>query len=195
MALTPAIFLDKDGTVLRDVPHNVDPRKMVFAPGAREGIARLGGLGLPLIVITNQPGIALQKFGLDDLEGMRQQLGRMFEDAGATLAGFYYCPHHPDGLLAHYAGSCQCRKPAPGLLLAAAWRHGIDLRRSWLAGDILDDVEAGRRAGCRTVLIDNGNETEWLMNGWRTPDHRVADLAQASRLIAGRAARWMEAAS
>src|SRR6185295_18935494 len=94
------------------------------------------------------------------LEDVRLALERMFAACGATLAGFHYCPHAPatDGPRA----ACACRKPAPGLLLAAAALHGVDPARSWMVGDILDDVEAGARAGCRTVLIDNGNETEWL---------------------------------
>jgi len=179
----PAIFLDKDGTVLQDVPYNVDPAQMMFAPGAREGIERLARLRLPLIVVTNQPGIALRKFDFKALAGMKQRLRQMFQEAGAALDGIYVCPHHPDGSLAAYARSCACRKPAPGLLLAAARQHHIDLPRSWFIGDILDDVEAGRRAGCRTVLIDNGNETEWIMNARRRPDHCVADLAEAGRFL------------
>ncbi|WP_442596708.1 D-glycero-alpha-D-manno-heptose-1,7-bisphosphate 7-phosphatase [Parapusillimonas sp. JC17] len=184
MALTPAVFLDKDGTVLQDVPYNVDPARMAFAPGARQGVARLATLGLPLIIITNQPGIARGMFGLEALQAVRQRLASMFEEEGAALAGFYYCPHLPQAFLPAHAVPCVCRKPAPGLLLAAAKEHGIDLGRSWFVGDILDDIEAGRRAGCRTVLIDNGNETEWKAGEWRVPHHRVPDLAAASRIVA-----------
>lgn len=183
MALKPAIFLDKDGTVLLDIPYNVDPQQMQFAPGAREGLARLAQLPVPLFVITNQPGIALGKFCLDDLEDVQLELQRMFEQVGANLAGLYFCPHHPDGSLVQYACECLCRKPEPGLLFEAAKQHDIDLTRSWLVGDILNDIEAGRRAGCQTVLIDNGNETEWLLNDNRIPHYRVADLAEASRLL------------
>ncbi len=184
MALTPAVFLDKDGTVLQDVPYNVDPARMAFAPGARQGVARLASLGLPLIIITNQPGIARGMFGLEALQAVRLRLASMFEEEEAALAGFYYCPHLPQALLPADAVPCVCRKPAPGLLLAAAKEHGIDLGRSWFVGDILDDIEAGRRAGCRTVLIDNGNETEWKAGEWRVPHHRVPDLAAASRIVA-----------
>ncbi len=184
MALRPAVFLDKDGTVLQDIPYNVDPARMAFAPGAREGVARLAVLGLPLIIITNQPGIALGMFGAEALRPVRRRLARMFEEEGAALAGFHYCPHLPGGALPAYAVSCACRKPAPGLLLAAAERHRIDLGRSWFVGDILDDIEAGRRAGCRTVLIDNGNETEWKPGEWRVPHRRAPDLAAASRIVA-----------
>lgn len=194
MALSAAIFLDKDGTVLEDEPYNVDPEKMRWAPGAQQGIRELARLRLPLVVVSNQPGIALGRFGLDDLHRMRSRLGSLFQEAGATLAGFHFCPHHPDGKVAAYAGGCECRKPAPGLLLEAAHRHGIDLRRSWMIGDILDDVEAGRRAGCCTILIDNGNETEWVMNRWREPHHRAPDLGHAGVLVADAFLRCQEVA-
>ena len=179
----PAIFLDKDGTVLRDVPYNVDPGRMRFAPGAREGLSRLGRLGLPLIIISNQPGIGLGKAKPRDLVAVRKRLESMFQSVGAALAGFYYCPHHPQALIPRYARACACRKPAPGLLRAAAARHGLDLASSWFVGDILDDVEAGKRAGCRTILLDNGHETEWLHNAWRTPERIEPDLDMASRWI------------
>ena len=192
MALRPAVFLDKDGTVLQDVPYNVDPANMIFAPGAAAGLVRLAQLGLPLYVITNQPGIALGRFCLDDLADMQQHLSQMFAQTGATLDGLYFCPHHPDGIVPQYACDCECRKPAPGLLLHAAKQHDIDLARSWLIGDILNDIEAGKRAGCKTILIDNGNETEWNLSGSRKPDHRVANLLQASQLVFAQRARLAE---
>ncbi len=78
---------------------------------------------------------------------------------------------------------CSCRKPKPGLLKQAAREHGIDLRRSWMIGDILDDIEAGHRAGCKTVLVDAGNETEWALSRTRMPAHVVGDLGQAAAVI------------
>jgi histidinol-phosphate phosphatase family protein len=92
------------------------------------------------------------------------------------MDGFYYCPHAP------HAG-CNCRKPAPGLLERAAREHGVSLEASWVVGDILDDIEAGRRAGCRTVLLDNGNETEWQITPERVPHHIAHDLGEAAALI------------
>ena len=92
------------------------------------------------------------------------------------------CPYKA-GTAAAYAVPCDCRKPAPGLLARAAREHGVALPRSWLVGDILDDVEAGRRAGCRTVLIDNGGETEWRRGPGREPDHVAPHMAAAARLI------------
>ena len=81
----------------------------------------------------------------------------------------YYCPHYPDGKIQKYKIECDCRKPKPGLILQAAREHDIDLSNSWMIGDILNDVEAGNRAGCKTILLDNGNETEWIWNEIRTP--------------------------
>lgn len=185
MALIPAIFLDKDGTVLDDEPYNVDPVRMAYAAGAREGLRLLAALNVPLIVISNQPGVALGYFDRQELTGVRERLARMFEAAGARLADFYWCPHHPQGSRTAYTGVCTCRKPQPGLLLRAAREHQIDLGRSWFIGDILDDVEAGNRAGCRTVLLDVGNETEWRPGHWRHPDAQVANLEQAARHVAG----------
>ncbi len=183
MALRPGIFLDKDGTLLVDVPYNMEPAKMRLAPGAAEGIGLLARLRLPLIIVSNQPGIALGKSEPAELGPMEARLREMVGEAGAELAGCYWCPHHPEGHVAPYGAVCDCRKPAPGMLLRAAEVHGVDLSRSWMIGDILHDIEAGRRAGCSTILIDNGNETEWVMNEWRTPHHRVGDFAQAARIV------------
>lgn len=181
--LRPAVFLDKDGTLLDDVPFNVDPHRMRFAEGAPRALAQLATLGVPLVVVSNQAGVALGRFDAARLDDVAAHLSAMFAQCGASLAGAYFCPHHPRGSVAAYAADCDCRKPRPGLLQRAAREHAIDLRRSWMVGDILDDVEAGRRAGCRSVLVCNGNETEWRDGEFRRPDHFVRDLAEASQLI------------
>lgn len=179
-----AIFIDKDGTLIEDVPYNVDPARVRLMQGAGPALARLHALGYGLIVVSNQPGLARGYFATRDLESVYGRLRALLAPYRAPLAGFYYCPHHPDGAVARYACTCSCRKPAPGLLLAAAAIHGIDLGRSWMVGDILDDVEAGRRAGCRTVLLDNGHETEWRSGPLRDPDAIAHDLADAAACIA-----------
>jgi D-glycero-D-manno-heptose 1,7-bisphosphate phosphatase len=186
MTLQPAVFLDKDGTLLEDLPYNVDPSLMRFAPGARAALTLLAAHPLPLFVISNQPGVALGKFERSELHAVEAQLHGMFAACGATLSGVYWCPHHPHGSVARYAAVCDCRKPAPGLLLHAAREHRLDLSQSWFIGDILDDVEAGNRAGCRTVLLDNGHETEWLGGTQRVPAARAADLHEASRIVVHR---------
>lgn len=184
MALNrPAVFLDKDGTVVADVPFNVSPARIRPARKAREALQRLSGSGLPLILVSNQPGVAFGRFDEQALQAVHAHLRLMFADCGATLTGFYYCPHHPDGGVPAYARACECRKPEPGLLLTAARKHNLTLRRSWMIGDILDDIEAGNRAGCRTILVDNGGETEWRFSPLRTPTHVVHDLDEAARII------------
>ena len=177
------IFLDKDGTLLENVPFNADPRHMRFAAGAQDALRQLGTLPVPLVVISNQPAVALGKCSIADLAAVEGRLRAMFSDCGATLAAFYYCPHHPGATQPLYRQRCRCRKPKPGLLLKAARKLGIGMAGSWMVGDILDDIEAGLRAGCRTVLIANGNEKEWREGPERTPHHVVADAAEAARLI------------
>lgn len=183
--LRPAIFLDKDGTLLEDVPYNVDPKQMRFSRGAAEALTRLAALDVPLFVISNQPGVARGRFESSRLDAVCKQLAAMFASRGATLTAAYFCPHDPRGSVAAFAFDCACRKPRPGLLQRAASEHGIDLQGSWMIGDILDDVEAGKRAGCRAVLVCNGNETEWRGGVYRQPDHLVRDLAEAAQLIVG----------
>ncbi len=179
-----AVFLDKDGTLIEDVPYNVDPAQMRLTVGAGVGLQQLHAIGYRLIVISNQAGVARGYFPEAALAGVEAQLRRLLEPFDVPLAGFYYCPHHPNGTVAKYAIACHCRKPAPGMLLQAAREHNLDLTRSWFIGDILHDVEAGRRAGCQTILLDNGNETEWNLSPQRVPHHVAADLAQAANIIA-----------
>jgi D-glycero-D-manno-heptose 1,7-bisphosphate phosphatase len=110
-------------------------------------------------------------------------LRNAFREMGIRLSGFYYCPHDPQGSVKGYAVHCDCRKPLPGLLVEAAQELHIDLENSWMIGDILHDVEAGNRAGCRTVLLDRGNETVWHFNELRQPDLIVKDMREAADKI------------
>jgi len=178
-----AVFLDKDGTLIDDIAYNVDPRRIKLAPGAAEGLYLLVRRGYRLIVVSNQPGVALGIFPEHALRTVEARLRELLHDVGVPLAGFHYCPHLPAGMVAEYAVPCTCRKPASGLLSHAAREHGVDLESSWMVGDILDDIEAGRGAGCGTVLIDNGNETEWDLTPERRPDKVAADLFEAAALI------------
>jgi histidinol-phosphate phosphatase family protein len=178
-SLRPAIFLDKDGTVLEDVPFNADPSRMRWAPTACAALATLAALRMPLFVVTNQPGIARGLLREDDMRAIEAELRERFASCNAQLAGYYYCPHDAPGGVVH----CACRKPGSGMLLRAAADHGIALGSSWMIGDILDDVEAGNRAGCRTILIDNGNETQWRLGPDRVPGMRLPTLEAAARAL------------
>jgi len=179
-----AIFLDKDGTLIPDLPHNVEPACITLCRGAGPALRLLARLGYRLFVVTNQPGIAFGRFATAAMDAVGARLRDLLLHEHLALDGFYFCPHHPEGTVAPWAIECHCRKPLPGLLLKAAHEHGIDLRASWMVGDILHDVEAGNRAGCRTILIDNGNETEWRLGPRRVPTRMAPDLYTAAVLIA-----------
>lgn len=179
-----AVFLDKDGTLVDNIHYNAEPRRMTLCSGAGAALRLLSRLDYRLFVVSNQDGIARGKFAEDAMEAVRNRLADLLFRENLALDGFYYCPHHPDGSVAPYAIECDCRKPKPGMLRRAADEHGIDLAGSWMIGDILHDVEAGNRAGCRTLLIDNGNETEWLLGPQRIPTRIAQDLYAAAVLIA-----------
>jgi len=179
----PAVFLDKDGTIIEDVPYNVDPSLMRFTSGAAQGLRMLHRSGYLLIVITNQSGVARGLFAEESLREVEQRLKYMLAEINVPLTGFYYCPHHPDGIIPAYSIQCACRKPAHDLVIRAAHDHRVDLARSWFVGDNLNDVEAGRRAGCRTVLIKVGHEIKSDVSPLRTPHYIAFDLAEAARVI------------
>jgi histidinol-phosphate phosphatase family protein len=178
-----AVFLDKDGTLVEDVPYNVDAALLRFTPHAFDGLRLLADHGYALIVVSNQSGIGRGLFDRAALARLQSALEAMLADGGITLAGFYVCPHAPSADPKRPA--CLCRKPAPGLLRQAARALDLDLGASWMVGDILNDIEAGRRAGCRTVLLDVGHETEWKRSPLREPHHRATDLLDAARIIVG----------
>ena len=177
------VFFDKDGTLIDDVPYNVDPARVTLAPGAATAVRRLADAGYALVVVTNQSGVARGLFPEEHLQAVADRLRELLAEHGAPLAGYYYCPHHPAGCVARYAVVCSCRKPAPAMILRAADELVLDLSRSWAIGDILDDVCAGRRAGCRTILIDTGHETEWQWSADRCPEFIAPDLAEAARYV------------
>ena len=174
-----ACFLDKDGTLLVDVPYNVDPARMTPMETVSDGLARLAGAGFRLVVVSNQSGAAEGRFAPSALEGVEDRLRELFADAGVALAGCFWCVHARDA-------SCACRKPAPGLLRHAAGDLDVDLGASWMVGDILDDVEAGHAAGCRAALVDAGRETERRDGPMRRPDVLSATFVGAAAAIVGR---------
>lgn len=174
--MTKAVFIDKDGTLIIDVPYNVSPEKIMLYEGVAESLILLKKHGYRLFIVTNQPGIAKHYFDEKALGEAFEAIQVMLEEQGANIDGFYYCPHNDDN-------TCSCRKPQPGLLLQAAADNNVNLAKSWMIGDILNDVEAGNNAGCKSILIDNGNETEWVMNDMRRPFGVTANISDAAKLI------------
>ncbi|QXV64278.1 HAD family hydrolase [Mucilaginibacter sp. 21P] len=178
-----AIFLDKDGTLIPDIPYNVDSQLITLQADAIEGLKRLQAADYLFIVVSNQSGVARGIFEENMLEGVEQRIRQMLSAQGIELIAFYYCPHHPKGIVPGFNTDCNCRKPEPGMLFTAAVEHHIDLGASWMIGDILNDVEAGNRAGCNTVLIDNGNETEWVSGHHRVPTVIAKSIDEAAILM------------
>jgi D,D-heptose 1,7-bisphosphate phosphatase len=174
-----AVFLDRDGTVIVDTVFSVDPARLEPLPGSMEGLRRLQDAGYLLIIITNQSGVARGKFDEAGLQAFHDHMLRWFEERGIRLTAIYHCPHYPDGDVPGYAVECECRKPAPGLLLRAANDHGIDLHHSWMIGDRPADIGAGLNAGCRTIKVG----ALPFSPEDPAPQFTAADLREAADLI------------
>jgi D-glycero-D-manno-heptose 1,7-bisphosphate phosphatase len=188
-----AVFLDRDGVINRMVYHTefglVDspqnPGEFELLPGAAEAIRRLNELGLLSVIASNQPGIAKGKTTPALLDAVTAKMHAELAKGGAHLDAVYYCLHHPQALLTEHRVSCDCRKPESGLLLRAAREHAIDLRTSFMIGDGLTDVLAGRAAGCTTLFLgDRKCEVCCLMEerGAR-PDYVLPNLTAAIELV------------
>src|SRR5688572_6714464 len=157
-ALRPAVFFDRDGTLVEDVPYLSDPAGIRLLPGAAPALRRLRDAGWACVLVTNQSGIGRGLITLENLHDIHAALGRQLEAAGAALDGIYYCPHAPcsdDKTVIEHPD----RKPGPGMLQRAACELGLDLVRSWIIGDQLSDMLAGRNAGCRGgILVRTGHD-------------------------------------
>lgn len=178
-----AIFLDKDGTLIKDVPYNVDPARIKCYPDIFPALRLLQKRGYKLVVISNQSGIAKRYFTTADLEIAFSTLRDQLNAEHIRLDGIYYCPHADvtDEL------QCDCRKPLPGLLYKAAEALQIDLKKSWMIGDILNDVAAGRAAGCQTILVDRNKKErldDRISNPKFTPDFVCDDFVEINQFIA-----------
>ena len=177
-----AIFIDRDGTLVHARHYPSRPEELIVYDGIGPKLKRLQDAGFKLIVITNQSGIARGYFTEDDLAVMHEHVSRVLRDHNVQIDGYYFCPHHPDGVVPGLAFRCDCRKPEPGMILRASAEHAIDPTRSWFLGDILDDIEAGNRSGCRSILIDLGTES-LPPSAVRTPEFVARDTAHALDII------------
>lgn len=153
-----AVFLDRDGTLVHSRHYPSRPEELHLYDGIGPILRDVQEIGFRLVLITNQAGIARGYLTEADLQRMHEYLAGELEKSGVHFDGIYFCPHHPEGVIAELAIRCNCRKPQPGMLLQAAKDLDLDLQASWFVGDILDDIEAGNRGGCRTILVDLGTE-------------------------------------
>lgn len=169
-----AVFLDRDGTIAPDVGYCSRTEDFSVFPGAGEAVRLLNRAGFLAVVITNQSGIARGYFSEDTLADIHREMVGQLAAQGGRIDAIYYCPHHPDD-------GCQCRKPGTGLLQRAAEEMDIDLSRSFMVGDLQIDIDAGRAAGCRTVLVTTGPHAGSDITD--PPDHTATSLLEAARWI------------
>lgn len=155
-----AVFLDRDGTIIEDFGYVSDPARVRLLPGVAEAIRRINDAGLLAVIVSNQSGIARGIFTEDDLAKVHSRVESLLLQAHAKIDAAYYCPflEGPDAKDATYRKPSDLRKPKPGMLLQAASEHDIDLAHSWMIGDAARDIEAGSRAGCRTILLNGGSD-------------------------------------
>ena len=156
----PAVFLDRDGTLIEEVGYPTHPEQIRILGGVARALGRLSAAGYKLVVVTNQSAIARGLMSEDDLHRFHQALDEQFDLLGARVDAYYACPHHPDASQAQrpdLAIDCDCRKPKPGLILRAAKDLDIDMARSWLVGDTWRDIAAAQAAGLRTVKLPTGD--------------------------------------
>jgi D-glycero-D-manno-heptose 1,7-bisphosphate phosphatase len=183
--MTRAVFLDRDGVLNEmvagvdgpDSPRSVDEFKLL--PGAAAAVRMLNDLGLPVVVVSNQPGVAKGKFPASNLEAMTKRMKDALQDDLAALQGIYYCMHHPDAVVSDYRTLCDCRKPKSGLLTQAAKDMTLELAGSYMVGDQPRDMVAGKSVGCTTFLVGAG-----FLEVPDEADHVCGDLDAAARLIA-----------
>jgi len=171
-----AVFIDRDGTMVLDKHYLADPTRLDIIPTVPEGIKRLNDAGIPVIIITNQSGVARGIFDEATLELIHQRLLEILEDRGAIIDDLYYCPHMPDA-------GCDCRKPKPGMMLKARKEHGFDLKRSYVIGDRMMDIEMAHSVGAIGVLVpepgDQYHVDAEIEASKEMPDMRKATFVEA----------------
>lgn len=155
--LSQAVFLDRDGTLNEDPGYLGDPDEVKLLPGVLDGLFRLKNSGFKLIVISNQSGIARGLISEKDVINVNSQINVLLQEKDIQIDAFYFCPFHPDF---NTEEECKCRKPLPTMVFQAADEHKIDIRRSYLIGDSVQDIICGFNAGLKTILVKTGNGVE-----------------------------------
>jgi len=154
--LRPAVFLDRDGVVIEDVSYLDTIDRLALFPWTIDSIRALNRAGLPVVVVTNQSGVARGFFSEAFVGDVHRELSARLAAGGARIDAYYYCPHHPDGRVPEYARACDCRKPSRGLIDRAARDLNLDPARSFVVGDKQSDIELARAAGARGILVRTG---------------------------------------
>jgi D,D-heptose 1,7-bisphosphate phosphatase len=184
----PAVFFDRDNTLIVCDGYLGDPSKVVLVDGAAEAIARARRLGYAIVVFSNQSGVARGMFTEEDVHSVNNRLDELLAESNpaAVIDRHEFCPFHPDGLMEQYRKESPLRKPAPGMILQATEKLALDLSRSWVIGDAPRDIEAGKAAGCRTILFHHPALSASPAQSRDTtvlPDHFVESLKDAVNII------------
>jgi D-glycero-D-manno-heptose 1,7-bisphosphate phosphatase len=184
-----AVFLDRDGTIIEEVGYLSSPDQVLLLPSAAQAVRRLNERGIPVVVVTNQSGVARGFFTEESVVAVHAAVRALLAEHGARIDAFYFCPHHPDGTIPSYTRHCSCRKPLPGLLESAASDLSLNLASSIVIGDKQLDVETARSAGARGVLVLTGYGREELTRiqsvGSVKPDFVADDLLGAVEWFLG----------
>jgi len=182
LELRRAVFLDRDGTINEEVGYLSKLEQLKLLPRSAAAIRMLNQRGIPVIVVTNQSGVAQGYFGEDFVQALHDCLQRQLNSEDAHIDAFYYCPHHPVEGLDPYRRVCACRKPEAGMLLQASRELRIDLSRSYMVGDVMKDVRAGKKAGTKGILVLTGyGVNEQIQED--SPDYLAIDLLAAVEWI------------
>lgn len=184
--LRRAVFVDRDGTITKEGEWIKHPGALELVDGAGEAIRALHQAGFLVVMYSNQSAVARGMISELELAEIHEHLQRLLEARGERLDAIYYCPHHPTEGLGRYRVECDCRKPKPGLVLAAARELNLDLSRSWCVGDMARDLDAGEAAGVRGILVATGKgraEYARMKSENRAPSGFEADISAATQRI------------
>jgi len=183
MAMNKAVFLDRDGTINKDVNYLNHPDQVELIAGSAEAVKLLNDNGFMVVVITNQSGVARGIIDEEKLPLIKDRLRSLLKESGAKIDGYYYCPHYPEGKIKKYAIKCDCRKPQPGMLKSAAEDLDIDLGKSYVVGDKICDVELGRNGGAVAIMVKTGYGAAEAAKCDPSPDYTAEDLLDAAKWI------------
>ncbi len=185
--MSKALFADRDGTVIIDKPFDANPDNIEFVPGSIEALTRAQKLGLKLVIVSNQSGVARGYFNIQTAVNFNQVLVKLLDENGVKIDAIYFCPHYVQGVVAEYAKRCHCRKPAPGMAELAAHQLNLDLHQSYVVGDKLDDFNLGRVIGSASFLVKTGQGQDYvgtLRKTFKDPENVICEnLLEAVRRI------------
>ena len=180
----PALFLDRDGVINKDLGHVYRIEDFHFLPHVLTSCRQFHEAGYKLVVVTNQAGLAKGYYTTHAFQILSNWMSNVFQEAGAPLSGIYYCPHHPEGSISEFKGVCMCRKPAPGLFLRAKKELRLDMPNSILVGDKDSDVLAARAAGVRTHYLIGPTDTQDSSSSLDPSVPYISSLLEITRLLA-----------